>query len=177
MSFADELRNAPERLQKQADTKWFEFVKYYFVTTKEACRKAAADGRTDMITCRVSEFIKDCIAEPRWASLESRLMCKMSTESYAQFEPYLSEEDMIYFKKTITECFEREGLTVKCTERKLQKYALKAVYIDKPRYNTSGSLFDFISSWAESDDDDSGYYKLKKTKDGFRYDLYFHLSW
>lgn len=178
MSFADELRKAPEAAQRRVEEKrekaWNDFAKRWYDIIKQRCRYAAEQGSTSSYFkfCTYAETVDED------AELYQRITCRLNPRhEYITF--CLSLEDADDLAAKIEKWAKCDGLTVNVRKKEHQKYRLKSVYVE--RSNKERVAASILNSLFPSNQlnlsEDEGEYKFKKVEDGYKYSLEISVSW
>lgn len=169
MSFADELRNAPnEKAKQEAQQKmkdWNRLIKEWYIHVKSECKRAAMNGETEYYT-KLSYFAEN---PPRtnwhrsddewWERISPRIIKQCSPKS-EYTKAGLSEQDYQILSQEISKKLKSDGLNSEISECKWQKYILKSVYVERPKADQIlGGLFNTFLNTDYSTDE--GYYKLQ----------------
>lgn len=149
MSFADELRNAPEERKKEEERQrqlalerekrdWQALITEWYKYLKTACKKCASGNQTSY-TGTFEDFIKEADRAsgsserlPDWLDrVNSRIRYQLNPSYPDRIQVCLSEEDVADIEATIQERLEADGVLVEFTRKEYQKYRLERVFVER----------------------------------------------
>lgn len=187
MSFADQLRQAPdEQKKKEERLKKADFdrlIDGWYKSLKEGCMRVAKSGGTSYCN-DLSSYVEALKNEPCydgwWNRIKPRVCCELSPsrESGSEYEEEkrrygdvcVTKEDADYIELTLKKKFEDDGLNVQFKIKEKTKYKLTSVYV---KFSDGDRLFRSIFN----DDDREGTYKTRRVEDGYRYQISISVSW
>lgn len=198
MSFADELRKAPEEKAKQEEAQrrkqeeqeqkqkakdWDYLVDKWYAEMRSECKCTASSGgiSCDVTFSTLIKRINENYLPLRdnekawWKRIEPRVFCRLNPRSEA-VSAGLSEEDYQKMCLDIGKKLKSDGLNVEFQQRQKQKYRLDFVRARRSKFDQfAGGLSNLL---LDTDyDTDASYERLGKVKDGYWYDLIVKISW
>lgn len=198
MSFADELRDAPEQMRKEVeeqkrkaqlrhDQDWDRFINQCYTAIKDKCKSWARSSSTscsfsldEFIPQRSDDYYLDGSPVEKngdsWEErIENRTWYRLKPKQ--SYRKCLSKEDITSLTETLKQHLEADGLTVDIAIVELQKYSYEQQFVKRSdserKFNrVFNTLFDL-----DHDDEGAGEYKRVLVKDGFRYSFKMTVSW
>ena len=188
MSFADELRKAPEEKKKREELErqrrieerkndFNKLIQLTYTYIKEQCKRAALSESTTY-NCEFKYKINDIIksgGEEWWNRTRSRIEHKLNPKSDI-ITICFTEEDADTFSSSLESKLKGDGLTVNITKKELQNYKMDFVFVK--RSDGERMANGILNMLFNTDfDEDEGEYKERKVKDGVRYSINISVSW
>lgn len=188
MSFADELRKAPEEKKKREELEqqrrieerkkdFNNLIQLTYAYIKDKCKRAALNEKTSC-NCEFKYEINDIIksgGEEWWNRTRSRIEHKLNPKSDT-ITICFTEEDADAFSSALESKLKGDGLTVNITKKELQNYKMDLVFVKRSDgERLANGIFNML--FDTDFDEDEGEYKERKVKDGFRYSINISVSW
>lgn len=148
MSFADELRKAPEEKKKREELErqrrieerkndFNKLIQLTYTYIKDQCKRAALSESTTY-NCEFKYKINDIIksgGEEWWNRTRSRIEHKLNPKSDI-ITICFTEEDADTFSSSLESKLKGDGLTVNITKKELQNYKMDFVFVKRSEWES-----------------------------------------
>lgn len=197
MSFADELRNAPNERKKEEDQKrqleleqqrkdWQFAIEKWYKYIKGNCKKDASNGYTSY-TGSFENFINGLDQTTKssgdplsWLeNVRPRICYQLDSKYPDRVQVCLSEEDVADIEDTIKKLLEADGLIVEFQRREYKKYKYERVFVEHSEgERVAASILNSIfPSNTLGLRGSKGSYQNQRKSDGLRYGISVTVSW
>lgn len=187
MTFADELRNAPEEKLKeelaQREKDWEFLIDLFYKYIKAECKRCAEWNHNYAriafyeFTSKMNDGTGLSFKEAEiWERLKGRVHAIPQSDTFASF----TKADVNDVNEQIVHLLvENDGLTVHPTIEEFMTYRQETKYVK--RSEKARSTASFINTLFPLNtmnlSEDEGYYKTVRVEDGYRYRLEYSIEW
>lgn len=186
MSFADELRNAPneqkEKESLQAEQDWNDFISAWYKEIQERC-KYYAKKNEHSYNANFSNFIESIQEYSSlysysllnvWERIRERIACYESSRYVA----YLTEEDAQELINRITKLLQADELAVSSQIIKFKVYRTETKYIKRDEKSSAQiGLLNTLFPLNKMNLHEDGYFKKETIEDGYRCNIELDIHW
>lgn len=193
MSFADELRQAPDKKKREEErqrqlqieqqekdlkrlaSEWNKYI-------HEACKRTAEEEKSSyssefsrFIECMEKTFKSDHQTSDWWKRVDPRIHYTLNPKSDRE-TICLNKEDIENLESIIKGRLEMDGLSVNTEIREYQSYQIEYVYVKRSdTARAINSLFNLLTDGFDLDEE--GEYKPRRVAGEVRYGLTVSVSW